>query len=116
MLIPLPHKPPSDDTAEVQMVEFEFMGRQISLGGEGTQDCPFLVQGTGYNPALAAEIENFVIGKWFGERPWHLKNTRVDSGPNGETLAVLTVRFFDDNEELLQTEAWFDVTEAMSKG
>jgi hypothetical protein len=96
------------------MVEFEFMGRQISLGGEGAHDCPFLVQGTGYNPALAAEIENFVVRKWFGERPWHLKNTRVESGPNGETLAVLTVRFFDDNEELLQTEIWFDVTEAMS--
>jgi hypothetical protein len=97
------------------MVEFEFMGRQISMSGEGAQDCPFLVQGTGYDPALAAEIETFVVNKIFGDRPWHLKGTRVESGGNGESLVVLTVRFFDDEEELLQTEIWFDVTEAFSK-
>ncbi len=97
------------------MAEFEFMGRQISLSGEGAADCPFLVRGTGYNPALAAEIETFVVNRLFGDRPWHLKGTRVESGGNGESLAVLTVRFFDDGEELLQTEVWFDVTEAFYK-
>jgi hypothetical protein len=97
------------------MAEFEFLGRQISMSGEGAQDSPFLLEGTGYDPALASEIETFVVNKIFGDRPWHLKGTRVESGGNGESLAVLTVRFFDDKEELLQTEIWFDVTEAFSK-
>ena len=98
------------------MAEFEFMGRQISIEGEGAKDAPFVLRGTGANAPLAAELENFVVKRLFGDKTWFLKGTRLEDGQNGETLAILTVRFFDDDneQELLQTEVWFDVTEAFS--
>lgn len=44
------------------------------------------------------------------------ERNEIKSGTQGESLAVLTVRFFgdEDKKELLQTEVWFDVTEAFS--
>jgi len=98
------------------MGEFSFMGRQITVNGEGAKDSPFVVTGTGYNPALAASIENHIVGLCFRDKEWFLKGTRLEIGSSGEQLAILTIRFFADDEELLQTEMCFDVSEAFTQG
>jgi hypothetical protein len=97
------------------MTEFEFMGRIISINGEGSEDSPFVLTGTGPNPALAAELETFIVGRIFGDQAWHLQSTRIESGLNNESLAVITVRFFSTADEILQTDIWFNVTEAFSQ-
>lgn len=63
------------------MAEFEFMGRKISIEGEGAKDAPFVIKGTGANAPLAAELENFVVRRLFGDRTWFLKETRLRVGP-----------------------------------
>ena len=97
------------------MFQFPYMGRNITVSGEGAEDSPFVITGTGYNPALAAAIETHLVNMVFGERPWHLMSSRVQLGETGGDLAILTVRFFSDDDELLQTEIWFDVTEGLRK-
>lgn len=97
------------------MVDVEVAGRTVKLGGEGTPETPYLVKGTGYNPALAAEVENFVVGRMFEGHPWEISKTRVEVGDLGQQLAVVTVRFFLAENDLVQTEVWFDVTEALTK-
>jgi hypothetical protein len=94
------------------MVTFDYMGRSIAIDGSGEKENPFKITGTGKNPPLAAEIESLIVDRFLGETPWHLKNSRLEAGDRGESLAILTTRFFGPNEELLQTEIWFDVTEA----
>jgi hypothetical protein len=104
----LPRLPPG----RAQMVTFDYMGRSIAISGSGDKENPFEITGTGKNPPLAAEIESLVVDRMFGETPWHLKNSRLEAGDQGESIAILTIRFFGPNEELLQTEIWFDVSEA----
>jgi hypothetical protein len=94
------------------MVSFDYMGRSISISGAGEQGDPFKITGTGSNPPLAAEIETLIVDRMFGETPWHLKNSRLEAGDQGESIAVMTIRLFGPNDELLQTEIWFDVSEA----
>jgi hypothetical protein len=96
------------------MQTFEFMGRSLTLSGQGASDSPFVVKGTGYNPSLAAEIEMYIVSKLFSETTWHVVGTRLDSGGGGQSLAVIRVKFHDGNE-LLQTEVYFDVSEAITR-
>jgi hypothetical protein len=97
------------------MVEIEFMGRTISLDGEGSPENPFVVRGTGYNPPLAAEIETYIAGRYFEGLPWTVVGTRLEDGADGVQLAILTLRVRPEPDELVQTELWFDVTEALTK-
>lgn len=90
-----------------------FMGREITISGLGTEAEPFLVVGTGYNPALAAEFEIYMVSQLFSEQPWHVPRTRLETPDPRRVCAVVTVRFIGDDDELLQADLWFDVTEAM---
>jgi hypothetical protein len=94
------------------MEHFEFMGRRISVVGSGTQEDPWVVTGTAYNPALVAEIESEILDKAIRGRRWIMERSRTETGPDEEILAVLEFWVLDEDGELAMAEAWFDITEA----
>jgi hypothetical protein len=96
------------------MVEFDFAGRKIGLDGDGTPELPFRITGTGFNPPLAAEIEQLVVGRYFQGSPWTVIGTRVERSDGCRQLAVLSIRVARE-EDLVDTEMWFDVTEAFRR-
>ena len=97
------------------MEPFIYLGRKITVEGAGAEDSPFVVKGTGYNTALAAAVESHILNLWFQDEPWHLVESRLEIGASGENLAILKIRYFSAEEELLQSEIWFDVSEAFHK-
>ncbi len=97
------------------MGEFSYMGRRITVSGDGDIESPFVIGGTGWNPSLAAELESYVAGRCFEGRDWTVIRTRTERGADDRHLSVLTFRVVWGQDELAQTEIWFDITEAMTR-
>ena len=97
------------------MSDFSYMGRSITLSGDGDKDSPFVIKGTGWNPALAAELERYVAGKYFNGRTWSIARTRTEQDENHRQLSVLTLKVLWDHDEVVETDMWFDITEAMNR-
>lgn len=94
------------------MVTFQTGRHRVSIEGEGAADCPFIVTGTGANPSIAAMAEHQMMNHWMGEGNWIPTKTMTLDKPDGGTLAVMTIRTFDENGELTQSDIYFDVSEA----
>lgn len=52
------------------MVIFHIGSHEVSIEGEGADDCPFLVTGTGLNPSVVALAEHHMMDHWMGEGNW----------------------------------------------
>jgi hypothetical protein len=94
------------------MPSFELMGVLIDISGAGAEDDPFIVQGVKDNPSLAALAEHKMVDIWMGEGNWFLVESRLLTPRKGQTMAVLKIRAFDSDDQLIQGEIWFDVSEA----
>jgi len=94
------------------MLELEVMGRRIKIYGQGAADAPFVVKGTGANSPLAALAEHAMLDHWMGKDNWTLVESSTQSTDNGGTMAVLKIRTFDENDELVQGDVYFDISEA----
>lgn len=94
------------------MLELDVMGRKVKILGQGAEDAPFIVKGTGTNPPLAALVEHAMLDHWMGRGKWNLVESATYSTDNGGTMAVLTIRMFDEDDELVQGKVYFDITEA----
>jgi hypothetical protein len=94
------------------MQPFTYLGREISVDGVGVEEDPFIVRGTGFNPALAAELESHILNLCFAGAPWYLVDSRLKKGSAGEQLAILKIRYFSPENDTVQSEVWFDVSEA----
>lgn len=98
------------------MLELNVMGRKIKVTGEGAEDCPFVLTGTGPSTPVAAEAEHAMLNHWMGKGNWALMKSSTRSTEDGRNLAVLTIRTFDENEELVQADIYFDISEAYNLG
>jgi hypothetical protein len=98
------------------MLELTVMGRSIKIYGQGAEDSPFIVKGTGTNPPLAALAEHAMLDHWMGKGNWMLMKSSTHSMHDGGTMAVLTIRTFAEDDELVQADIYFDITEAFSAG
>lgn len=94
------------------MVELSVMGRQVLMEGHGTEEKPFIVHGIKSNPPLAAVAEEAMIDHWMGEGNWILLESKLEKPTRQQTLAILSIRTFDENEEVVQGKVWFDISEA----
>jgi hypothetical protein len=94
------------------MVELSVMGRQVLIEGHGTEEEPFIVHGIKNNPPLAAVAEEAMIDHWMGPGNWLLAESKLETPGKQQTLAILTIRTFDENKEVVQGQVWFDVSEA----
>ncbi len=97
------------------MEPFDFMGRKITVNGSGAESSPFLINGTGYSPSLAAEIETYILDKCLGIHRWNLVQSRLKTGEKQERLAILKVNFLSELDEVLEAEIWFDVNESFTR-
>jgi outer membrane lipoprotein-sorting protein len=94
------------------MVTFQIGSRSVSITGEGAEDAPFVVTGTGPNSPVAAMAEHQMINHWLGEGNWIPVRTMTTDKPDGGTLAIMTIRTVDENAEVVQADIYFDVSEA----
>jgi outer membrane lipoprotein-sorting protein len=94
------------------MVTFQIGSRSVSITGEGAEDCPFIVTGTGPNSPVAAMAEHQMMNHWLGEGNWVPVRTMTTDKPDGGTLAIMTIRTVDENAEVVQANIYFDVSEA----
>ncbi len=94
------------------MLIFNLAGKDVTITGAGAQDDPFVVTGINGNPSLAAVAEEAMLDHWMGSDGWLLMESRLERPKPRTTLAILRIRSFDENEEVVQGEVWFDVSEA----
>ncbi len=94
------------------MVELNIMGKQVCIEGHGTESEPFIVHGINNDPPLAAVAEEAMIDHWMGEGNWLLVESRLEKPAKDQTLAILSIRTFDENDEVVEGKVWFDVSEA----
>jgi len=94
------------------MVRFQIGSRSVSITGEGAEDAPFVVTGTGPNSPIAAMAEHQMMNHWLGEGNWIPVRTMTTDRPDGGTLAIMTIRTVDENAEVIQADIYFDVSEA----
>lgn len=94
------------------MVTFQIGSHNISITGEGAEDCPFIVTGTGSNSPVAAMAEHQMMNRWLGEGNWIPVRTMTTDKPDGGTLAIMTIRTVDENAEVVQANIYFDISEA----
>jgi outer membrane lipoprotein-sorting protein len=94
------------------MVTFQIGSRSVSITGEGAEDAPFIVTGTGPNSPIAAMAEHQMMNHWLGEGNWVPVRTMTTDKPDGGTLAIMTIRTVDENAEVVQANIYFDVSEA----
>ena len=94
------------------MDQFEYMGRLVGVSGSGTKEDPWVVTGTGYNPALAAEVESQILDRALEGRRWIMERSRIETADEEQTLAILEFWILDEDGELLLAEAWFNITES----
>ena len=94
------------------MVELSVMGRNIQITGEGAEDSPFVVKGTGPSTPVAAEAEHAMMNHWMGKGNWAPMRSSTRSTQDGRHLAVMTIRTFDENDEVVQADIYFDISEA----
>jgi len=97
------------------MVQLSVMGREVLVEGHGTEEEPFIVHGIKNNPPLAAVAEQAMIDHWMGEGNWILLETELHMPEKDRTLAVLSIRTFEENEEVVQGKVWFDVSQAFAR-
>lgn len=97
------------------MFDFHIMGKTVSITGSGAESDPFMVIGTGYNPALAAEVETRFVAMLYEDSVWEITGTRLVCKDPGRTLAVLSLTFRDEGNIALNGDLWFDISEAMTK-
>ena len=97
------------------MVELSVMGRKIEITGEGAEDSPFVVKGTGPSTPVAAEAEHAMINHWMGKGNWVPVRSSTRATDDGRRLAVMTIRTFDENSEVVQADIYFDISEAYQR-
>jgi hypothetical protein len=97
------------------MVELVIMGRQVLIEGHGTESEPFLVRGIKNDPALAAVAEETMIDHWMGQGNWLLIESKIESTARDCFLAILSIKTFDENDEVVQGKVWFDISEAFER-
>ncbi len=94
------------------MVELNIMGKQVCIEGHGTESEPFIVHGINNDPPLAAVAEEAMINHWMGEGNWLLVESRLEKPAKDQTLAILSIRTFDENDEVVEGKVWFDISKA----
>lgn len=94
------------------MLTLNVAGRDVTITGAGAEDDPFVITGVKGSPSLAAAAEEAMLDHWMGADGWLLIESRLHRPKPGQTMAVLKIRSFDENEEVVQGQVWFDVSEA----
>ncbi len=94
------------------MVELNVLGRRVLIEGHGTESEPFIVHGIKNDPALAAVAEEAMIDHWMGEGNWLLVKSELERPSKVRTLAILSIRTFDENDEVVEGKVWFDISKA----
>ena len=97
------------------MIELNVVGKRVLIEGHGTRDEPFVVHGIQNDPALVAVAEETMIDHWMGQGNWEMLKTRLEHGPRGRVLAILTVLTTDEEDKPIKGDIWFDVTEAFAQ-
>ena len=97
------------------MLIFKVAGRDVTITGAGAEDDPFVVTGIAGNSSVAAEAEKAMLDHWMGADGWLLVESRLERPEPSKTMAILKIRSFDENDEVVQGEVWFDVSEAFER-
>ena len=95
------------------MYATDIMGNSIKVTGFGLEDDPFVIRGTGSNPALAALVEEHMIKICFENQRWKLKKSPTSKAQE-RVVAILDILVSKDIEETTKVEMFFDVTEVFS--
>jgi hypothetical protein len=94
------------------MIDFNLAGKRVSIVGHGTEVEPFIVHGINNDPPLVAVAEEAMLDHWMGKGNWLLIESRLERPGADKTLAILSIRTFDEKNEVIQGQIWFDVSEA----
>lgn len=97
------------------MLTLSVAGKDVTITGAGAEDDPFIVTGIEGNPSLAAAAEEAILDHWLGADDWLLIESRLNRPKPGQTMAVLKIRSFDENEDVVQGQVWFDISEAFNR-